>query len=199
MTTEKQAYCFLANLLSYPDGCYKQHMESFLQALKPHPEIVAKLSPFTDFVEGTDPSLVEEVFTRTFDMNPASCLEVGWHLYGEDYKRGEFLVQMRQALAQHDLTESMELPDHMSHCLQLLAKLTPEQAVVYAGDYLFPPIKKVLESLERDNPYRALIEVLQSLLVEWVGVNPAGQEIPHLCHLEGVEGNSTSCCGQVLK
>ncbi len=40
----------------------------------------------------------EELYTRTFDLNPVCALEIGWHLFGEDYERGAFLVRMRDQL-----------------------------------------------------------------------------------------------------
>ncbi len=44
---------------------------------------------------------VEEAFTRTFDVNPACALEVGWHLFGEEYTAAMFLVRMREELRKH--------------------------------------------------------------------------------------------------
>ena len=40
------------------------------------------------FVEQHELWQIEETFTRTFDVNPACALEVGWHLFGEEYARG---------------------------------------------------------------------------------------------------------------
>jgi len=39
----------------------------------------------------------------TFDINPACALEVGWHLFGEDYMRGQFLVRMREELSKYEI------------------------------------------------------------------------------------------------
>ena len=42
---------------------------------------------------------LQELYTRTFDWNPDTSLEIGWHLYGENYERGEFLVEVRAPAA----------------------------------------------------------------------------------------------------
>ena len=97
-------------------------------------------------------------------MNTSCCLEVGWHLYGEDYHRGEFMVNMRQALAEENIAESAELPDHISHCLRLLPHLEDKDAQAFAQNYLSPAIKKVLAGLDQNNPYKNIIELLQNEL-----------------------------------
>jgi len=112
------------------------------------------------------PGKLDEMFTRTFDMNKTTCLEVGWHLYGEDYKRGEFLVRMRQSLAEYQIPESIELPDHISHFLRLLATLDQEDAPIYVARFLSPALKIILENFEKENPFQPLVETLQDYINE---------------------------------
>ena len=97
-------------------------------------------------------------------MNPDTCLEMGWHLFGEDYKRGQFLVYMRQTLAARQIRESIELPDHLSHCLRLIAELNQDEAHTYAQSYLMFPLQKIMSKMEKDNPYLNLLNVLFTLL-----------------------------------
>ena len=169
MRLKNPVYVQLAHLLHYPEEDYRRHLESLSSALTGQQGIKEMLEPFRTFVANSEVTELEELFTRTFDMNPLTCLEVGWHLYGEDYKRGEFLVKMRQALAQYHLPESEELPDHMSHCLQLLARMEPEEAPVLAEGYLLPALKKILTGLKPENPFRGLLEGLESLFVDLIG------------------------------
>jgi len=154
----------LAYLLSYPDGRTLQHLGSLAEHVRDHPLAAEKLQPFRRFVEHSSSTELEELFTRTFDMNPSCCLEIGWHLYGEDYERGRFLVRMRRALRQRGIPESIELPDHMSHCLLLLAHLSGEEAKDFAQRYLQPALGKILQSFDQTNPYEFVLRLLQSLL-----------------------------------
>ncbi|MDP6051464.1 MAG: molecular chaperone TorD family protein, partial [Candidatus Latescibacteria bacterium] len=112
---------------------------------------------------------IEESFTRLFDMNPSCCLEIGWHLYGEDYQRGMFLVNMRQSLAEEQLEETVELPDHLSHCLRLFTRLEPEDAEIFSQKYLQPAIAKIRTALEAENPYTCVIDLIQYILEEQYG------------------------------
>ncbi len=161
MAYDNEIFVQFAGLLCYPEIGVVERADSLRQKLLAQQDDVAE---FCSFVQETEHSDVEELFTRTFDMNPARCLEIGWHLFGEDYRRGEFLVQMRQALEEEDLPESAELPDHLSHCLLLLSCLEAEDAPEFAKRFLLPAIEKILAGFQEPNPYRVLIEVLRAVL-----------------------------------
>jgi len=108
-----------------------------------------------------DPAM-QELYVRTFEFNPACTLEIGWHLFGENYERGEFLVRMRQELRRHGIAESTELPDHLAHLLPLVARMEREEAARLAGEYLLPALGKI--QLAQDNPYRPVIEDIRQKL-----------------------------------
>ncbi len=137
-----------------------------------------RLIPFTNYCERASLSEVEELFTQTFDMNPATCLEIGWHLFGEDYKRGQFLVYMRQSLADYKIKESIELPDHFSHCLQLIALLDYDDTKTFAETYLIKPLHKIIDQLPEHNPYCSLMTVMVSLLKEQFKISELNTKTP---------------------
>ncbi|MDP6417186.1 MAG: molecular chaperone TorD family protein [Gammaproteobacteria bacterium] len=166
----QKIYETLASVFSYPtEDIFKQ--AGWLYDLSPisSPDGVSAVQPFHEFISANRPAEIEETFTRTFDLNPSCCLEVGWHLYGEDYQRGEFLVNMRQALEEEGIPESTELPDHLSHCLRLLTRLEPEDEQAFAQDFLQPAIAKIINGMEEDNPYTCVIEWLQQTLEQAYG------------------------------
>lgn len=155
-------YKLLSNIFRYPDAHYKENVEKLVSALDSHERNM--ISPFAEFVKNHSLEEIEEKFTYTFDMNPDTCLEIGWHLYGEDYKRGQFLVKMRQALREHSIQESTELPDHLSHILLLLASLEVQDVVDFADQYLEKALDKILRGLDDTNVYRYMIQFLLFLL-----------------------------------
>jgi len=178
MSDDRAIYLHLAALLSYPEPDYVEHVSHLRAAAKLDPEVLLSLDVLFAFLTDSKSSSVEELFTQTFDMNPDTCLEVGWHLFGEDYKRGEFLVSMRDALREYTLVESVELPDHISHCLQLLAKLEGKNAQGLARDYLLPSVEKMLGSFKQENPFRVLLEILCDQLETHYG--KAEPQVPRL-------------------
>jgi nitrate reductase delta subunit len=108
-----------------------------------------------------DPAM-QELYVQTFEFNPTSTLEMGWHLFGENYERGEFLVRMRQELRRHGIAESTELPDHLAHLLLLVERMKHEEAARLAGEYLLPALGQM--QLAEGNPYRAVVEGIRQKL-----------------------------------
>lgn len=158
-------YDLAAGLFFYPGMDYCARIErcrqEFAAAL---PQAEDFLTAFTDAVGKLTAVEVEELFTRTFELNPLCAPEVGWHLFGENYSRGEFLVQMRQALRQHSLPESTELPDHLGHVLSVLGRLGQVESGLFAERYVLPALDKMLAGLAgKDNPYENLLAAVRRL------------------------------------
>jgi nitrate reductase delta subunit len=157
---EKSIYERFAGLFEYPGEDYPARAEDCRAALRREQSEAA--APFEEFyspIQNLNTDELQELFTRTFDLNPMCTLEIGWQLYGEDYQRGEFLVKMREQLRKYDLQESGELPDHLSHALALLAHLEPDEAAEFAGSYLLPALDKMRTSWrEGRNGFAALLE-----------------------------------------
>ncbi len=157
---EKSIYERFAALFAYPGEDYLARVEECGAALRREQSGAAAL--FEEFhapIQSLNTDDLQELFTRTFDLNPMCTLEIGWQLYGEDYQRGEFLVKMREQLREYDLRESGELPDHLSHALALLAHLEPDEAAEFAGSYLLPALDKMRASWrEHRNAFAARLE-----------------------------------------
>ena len=114
----------VARLLRYPDESTVQSAELLFVVLQGElDEAALNAARFGAYVEKHDLSEVEEAFTRTFDINPMSALEVGWHLFGEEYARGMFLVRMREEMRKYAIPESVELPDHLSDVVKLIGAI----------------------------------------------------------------------------
>ncbi len=162
----------LSRLLNYPDNHYMQLVELlYLIVQNQLPEAAKGISEFGQFVEQCGEYELEEAYTRTFDVNPSCALEIGWHLFGEDYMRGQFLVRMRGELAKYEIPESSELPDHLAHVLAVLAAMPEEEAHQFSHACVFPAIYKMQAALDKNgSPYRHLICCLVLVLERHYGV-----------------------------
>ena len=98
----------------------------------------------------------QELYVQTFEFNPACTLEIGWHLFGENYERGEFLVRMREQLRRHRIAESTELPDHLTLLLPLVARMSHDEATQLVGEFILPAVAKILSAIH-GNEYEAVI------------------------------------------
>lgn len=156
-------------LLSYPDQQTVEACELLYIILQSElPEAAASIARFGKYIEQHQLWELEEVYTTTFDVNPACALEIGWHLFGEEYDRGLLLVRMREELRRFGLEESNELPDHLTHVLPLIAAMPEDEAERFVKACVQPAVLKMQLSLAHsDHPYRLVLDAL-ALVVQSV-------------------------------
>jgi nitrate reductase delta subunit len=152
------AYDLYAELLDYPQPDLARTAER------------AGLRELAEWAAGLDSREVEEVYTRTFDLHAPCCLEVGWHLFGETYRRGGFLVKLTVACREHGVAPGTELADHLSVLLRLVSRLgDDEDPRGLVEEAILPAIDKMIAALDgagagAANPYRALLAAVDARL-----------------------------------
>ncbi len=181
MPPHKKIYDLIADVLTYPKQDYKERVERCKISLQnydppmtgselsghPKTDAASLFSSFASFVNEKSTHELEEFYTQTFDFHPVTCLEIGWHLFGESYDRGAFLVRMRELLRQHRIEETSELPDHITHVLAVLARMEETEASDFVRTQLLKAINKMLDGFEgNDNPYKNVLRTLKSLLTQ---------------------------------
>lgn len=119
---KREQYQKLAEVFKYPNhDTYKQNVSDCFEMLKEHyPAAAVPFERFAKFVEANDMFRIEEVFGLTFHIQAICYLDLGYVLFGEDYKRGDFLVHMKkeQEKIGHDC--GVELPDNLAMILELM-------------------------------------------------------------------------------
>lgn len=155
-----------AALLDYPGEGWDADLQRCRLALGDlHPDAVGSFERFAAVLQETSRQEREEIYTRTFDLNPAASLDIGWHLFGESYDRGAFLVKMRQEIQRAGLPESAELPDHLTHALRLLDRVDPAEAGRFAEACLSPALEKISAEVERaGSHYQLLLDALRQVI-----------------------------------
>lgn len=156
----------LASLLSYPGEDYLGKAVHCLELLaESDPEAAAPLGEFLEQTRSFSLQGLQELYAATFDLDPACSLEVGWHLFGENYERGEFLVKMRGELRRLGVAESTELPDHLAHALAALGHMEPEKAAAFVTACLFPALDKMRAGLKgKSNPFENVLRAAGHVL-----------------------------------
>jgi nitrate reductase delta subunit len=180
--TAPHPYELLAELLEYPEPDLLDAAERCQRALAGRgPEVAALLTRFAAAVAGKDGDELEELYARTFDLNPARCLDLGYQVFGETYRRGSFLVKMKGATSRHGVDPGVELADHLPIVLRLIPRLSPEdEPRDLVSEVVVPALNKVLSSFEDEGGgYRMLLEATLRVLmidfgVEHVASLPAG-------------------------
>lgn len=160
-------YTTLATLLKYPAGEWAEGLKQ-AKALssKPGSRLASPLSEFLSAVRSTSITRLQECYTQTFDLNPVCTLDVGHHLFGEDYKRGFFLAKLRETEEIHQIPLNRELPDYLPSVLLLLGRLPQGELRTDLIDLcLVPAVEKMLQALSKSqSPYAHLIAAVEVLL-----------------------------------
>ncbi len=141
-------------------------------------QAAAHLADFDAATRNAGLADLEELYARTFDFNPQCALEIGWHLFGADSNRGALLVRLRQELARHGIPESCELPDHLTHVLPLVDRMSPDEATRFTRACVMPAVEKMLAGLEgKQNPYESVLRCLAVMLHAEFGGDVWGPDV----------------------
>ena len=164
MTEERLLFLKIAShLLQYPDAGLLNTFESLT-------EVIHELSPgspreiFTDFLRHFDNRKLinwQEEYTRNFDLNPATCLNLTYHKYGDGKERGPALAQLHQVYHRAGYeAATCELPDYLPLVLEFLAICPGEEYAWLLKEYR-SPIETLANRLkEAGTPYAELFSVI---------------------------------------
>ena len=119
------SYEALARMLDYPEE--KQQLQddynlvsTFLNKRRPG----APISEFAEFVDASSLAALQEEYVATFDFNPATAPYLGHHLFGDNQKKGGYMIMLKQEFERCGyIPAGVELPDHLSVVLGFLAHL----------------------------------------------------------------------------
>lgn len=143
-------YSLLAGLFEYPVTGYVEKVkgiQSYLQ--KNNPEASEALSEFSRQVVLMNLRDIQELYSRSFDVQAATTLDVGYVLFGDDYKRGEVLVNLTREHRESGNECGHELPDHLPNVLRLISKLKDETLVVeLVQEIIAPALLKMISDFD---------------------------------------------------
>lgn len=125
-SSQYEIYGLLSQLFEYPqDGTYKTSIISIYEKLKSEiTEVSESMKTFMDFVDESLVSDMQELYMRSFDVQAITTLDIGYVLFGEDYKRGQLLVNLNKEHREANNECNTELADNLPNILNLLSKMT---------------------------------------------------------------------------
>lgn len=142
-------------------------------------EAAALLREFEAFAATTTLSQLEEVYTAVFELDATCHPYVGYHLFGESYKRSTFLLALKELYRPYAIEYGAELPDHLAALLRFLAvndDATETEEII--REALHPTLKKMLKGSDEELPdpdipkprakgdeYRCVLEALRMTLL----------------------------------
>jgi nitrate reductase assembly molybdenum cofactor insertion protein NarJ len=171
---EISCYSIMSALFSYPDISFKEKLGSLKNFVKDDfPEAYQHLVKFEYGTMNFSIHQLEENYINTFLLNPVSGLDIGFVLFGDDYKRNEFLVYMQgeQHKAANDC--GRELADHLPNVLNLIPKFEDKDLCnEFTYCLLIPAIKEICRKFnEGSNYYIHVFSLLNDYLERDFGKN----------------------------
>ncbi|MHC5210706.1 MAG: nitrate reductase molybdenum cofactor assembly chaperone [Planctomycetota bacterium] len=166
MSAPREVHESLAALVGYPRENWLADLDAAIESARTGcPGAAEALERLAEWARATPQGELEEDFARTFDNTDERALEVGWHVYGENYTRGAFMAGMRRRLRKVGLEENGELPDHLSLLLPLLSRLSEQRARELALEFVAPATRKVHAALDAmQSPWAPLLEAVIEVL-----------------------------------
>jgi len=163
-------YHQLAGLLEYPDVDYPEKVAQIRQILDgKYVDATAEIDQFIKRLPADDVLTMQELFTRSFDVQAIATLDIGYVLFGDDYKRGELLANLNHEHRKVENDCGTELADHLPNILRLMSILKDDELVrdlAYAiiapallemiGEFATERLEKKNKSYEKH--YKTLIE-----------------------------------------
>ncbi len=151
-STARRALARFAQLLDYPCSELSDIARECAMIVAEYDREAATLvAEFKSFVEATPPGQMEEIYTGVFELNAVFYPYVGYHLFGETYKRSVFLIGLKQRYAANGFDAGSELADHVAVLLRFIS--TCDDAALseeILHDALLPALDKMCGKEEND-------------------------------------------------
>lgn len=135
-------------------------------------EAAVAMTEFVTFSTDVPWADLEESYTSTFDLDPTCCPYVGFHLFGETYKRSVFLVRLKAHARELGIELGSELPDHVTAVLRILAASDDDDfKTELATAALLPAVRRMAGTHDDEaassgalTPYRGVLDALRVAL-----------------------------------
>ena len=146
-------YEHLARLFDYPGSDYPVWVRAtrdvladrYAAAARALEDFIRLLPERGDRLSREALDAVQELFTRTFDVQAITTLSVGYVMFGDDYKRGELLVHLSREQEAAGVSRGTELPDHLPVVLRLMGRWEDRAlAAEFAAEILYPAVQRMI-------------------------------------------------------
>lgn len=101
-------------------------------------------APFGETVTSSSLAELQETYVALFDFNAALAPYLGHHLYGDNQKKGAYLIGLKGEFRRFDFTPaSNELPDHLEILLRFLAHLDQHERPAFLRSQVLAGLHKL--------------------------------------------------------
>lgn len=159
-------YGLFADILDYPERSIAKSLGDCIGELTPAiPDAPAQLKSFQNSIADKSLGQLQEAYTNAFDLRPDCTPNLGYHLFGDDGRRGLFLAELKGRMESRGIRPGVELPDHIALLLRYVDIADKEERIPVIEDCLLPAVARMVEVLKPSgNPYEHALSALLSLI-----------------------------------
>lgn len=159
-------YKLIGELFEYPKCTLLDTIGHFKWICDHYPGTRAYVDAFKQHLSSMSVDSQKEYYINTFDVQALCYLDIGYVLFGEDYKRGEFLVSLKDEYRKADLDWGTELPDHLPNVLSLMYTSNDDDFIKeFSYCLLIPAVKEMIRNFHSEsNVYKGLLKMLLIIL-----------------------------------
>ncbi len=116
-------YESISKIFDYPEENYYEVVSKAIADIgMRYPEASLALENFLEILP-MNISDLQELYSKSFEVQAVTSLDVGYVLYGDDYQRGVVLVNLSKEHIKAENDCGKELADHLPNLLRLLPKI----------------------------------------------------------------------------
>ncbi len=164
MTPEKRLVIKIAShFLQYPDKTWVDSVESLRNTIAEIRSDPARgvFAGFLLHLQNRQLLSWQEEYSRIFDLNPSTCLNLTYHKYGDQKERGPALAQLHQLYHSAGYeTATGELPDYLPLVLEFLSICPEEDYAWVLREYQSQVEILAAKVKENGTPYADLLSVI---------------------------------------
>ncbi len=117
-------------MFEYPDADFPDNVKEIFDHLNGrYSDAATELDRFIELLPCDDLQAMQELFTRSFDVQAATTLDIGYVLFGDDYKRGILLANLNREHRKASIDTGTELADYIPNLLRLMAVIEDEEVL----------------------------------------------------------------------
>ena len=142
-------YSNMAELLDFPGPGFAARGRVLRDSLRNnYPDAADEVELFLDALPQRTLDL-QELHTRTFDVQAVTTLGTGYVLFGDDYKRGALLSNLNREHNEADNDCGGELADHLPNVLRVIPKLKDQDLLKeLVREILVPALMLMIREFE---------------------------------------------------
>jgi len=124
-------------------------VQQYLDEVLPH--IGKMLRPFTEVIGNVTKHELEDLYLRSFEVQSITTLDIGYVVFGDDYKRGELLVNLNKEHKSYGIECGDELADNLSNVLKLINVIENDELLEdLVQKIIAPALIKMIEGFGDD-------------------------------------------------